>query len=53
MPVTVDDTEIFLQIFEGDDATKKVSDFCAEYMSDSADSCVRQLTPHVEKKLGA
>ena len=53
MPVTVDDTEIFLQIFEGDDATKKVSDFCAEYMSDSADSCVRQLTPHVEKKLAA
>ena len=53
MPVTVDDQEIFLQIFEGDDAVAKVASFCAEFMSDSADSCVRQLTPHVEKKLGA
>ena len=41
------------QIFEGDDAVAKVASFCAEFMSDSADSCVRQLTPHVEKKLGA
>lgn len=53
MPVTVDDKEVFLQIREGDDAAAKVTAFCDQHMSDSAESCVRQLTPHVEKKLRA
>ena len=49
--VTVDDQEIYLQIFEGDDHMAKIKGFCDQYMADSADSCVKQLTPHVEKKL--
>jgi len=53
MPVTVDEEEVFLQIREGDDAAAKVAAFCDQHMSDSAESCVRQLTPHVEKKLRA
>lgn len=53
MPVTVDDAEVHLEIFEGDDAVERVSAFCADNMADSVDSCVRQLTPHVERKLAA
>ena len=51
LPVTVDDQEIYLQIFEGDDHVQKIQLFCDQYMSDSASSCVSQLTPHVVKKL--
>ena len=53
MPVTVDDREIFLQIWEGDDSNVKIAAFCDEHMSDSAESCIKQLTPHVNKKLNA
>ena len=51
LPVTVDDQEIYLQVFEGDDHTQKIQEFCDQYMADSAASCVSQLTPHVLKKL--
>jgi len=51
LPVTVDDREIYLQVFEGEDHTQKIQAFCDQYMADSAASCVTQLTPHVEKKL--
>merc|ERR1719191_350691 len=51
LPVTVDDQEIYLQVFEGEDHMKKIEAFCMQYMADSSSSCVTQLTPHVEKKL--
>ena len=47
----MDDQEIYLQVFEGEDHMKKIEAFCAQYMADSSGSCVTQLTPHVEKKL--
>ena len=47
----VDDQEIYLQVFEGEDHMKKIEAFCMQYMADSSSSCVTQLTPHVEKKL--
>lgn len=53
MPVTVDDTEIHLEIFSGEDAIARISAFCAEHMADSQESCARQLTPHVERKLAS
>lgn len=51
IPVTVDDEEIHLELFDGDDAESAVADFCAQYMTDSLDSCISQLTPHVQRKL--
>lgn len=53
MPVTVDDTEIHLEIFSGEDAIARIGAFCAEHMADSQESCARQLTPHVERKLAS
>eukprot|EP00633_Aureoumbra_lagunensis_P001280 CAMPEP_0197285722 /NCGR_PEP_ID=MMETSP0890-20130614/1091_1 /TAXON_ID=44058 ORGANISM="Aureoumbra lagunensis, Strain CCMP1510" /NCGR_SAMPLE_ID=MMETSP0890 /ASSEMBLY_ACC=CAM_ASM_000533 /LENGTH=177 /DNA_ID=CAMNT_0042753517 /DNA_START=179 /DNA_END=712 /DNA_ORIENTATION=+ len=53
MPVTVDDNEIHLEIFSDQDADEQLLTFCSTYMTDSQDSCVRQLSPHVQRKLAA
>ena len=51
MPVTLDDKEVALKIYEGDDPEEVVATFCAEHMASAGDSCMRQLLPHVTKKL--
>ena len=51
MPVTLDEKEVALKIYEGDDPEEVVATFCAEHMASAGDSCMRQLLPHVTKKL--
>ena len=51
MPVTVDEEEIHLEIFDDADPEAQLDAFCGQHMSDSHESCVRQLTPHLQRKL--
>ena len=51
MSVTLDDKEVVLKIYVGDDVEEVVAAFCAEHMASAGDSCMRQLLPHVTKKL--
>mmetsp|Transcript_31225 Transcript_31225/g.105057 ORF Transcript_31225/g.105057 Transcript_31225/m.105057 type:complete len:230 (-) Transcript_31225:238-927(-) len=53
LPVTVDEEEVYLKIFEGQDATEEILAFCSDWMSDSVDGCIKQLTPHILKKIAA
>jgi len=51
MPVTVDDSEVHLEIYDDAEPAAQLDAFCGQYMSDSQESCVRQLTPHIQRKL--
>jgi hypothetical protein len=47
LPVMVDDREVLLQVFAGEDPMQKLVTFCGEYLSANAGDCVAQLTQHV------
>lgn len=53
MPVTVDDAEINLKVYSDEIPAERVAAFCKEHMPDAVDSCIRQLTLHVQRKLAA
>ena len=51
MPVTLDDEEVHLEIFDDADPAAQLDAFCGTHMADSIDTCVKQLTPHIQRKL--
>ena len=51
LPVTVDEADINLLIYEGQEAMAAVDAFCKEHMAAAGSACVDQLLPHVQRKL--
>jgi len=51
LPVTVDESDINLVIYEGQQAAEAVDDFCKKHMASAGVACMDQLLPHVERKL--
>ena len=51
LPVTVDESDINLVIYEGQKAAEAVEDFCKKHMAEAGSACMDQLLPHVERKL--
>lgn len=46
-PITLDDTTVNLNIYEGQSAEEAVAEFCHVHMNDDVAGCIRQLLPIV------
>ena len=53
LPVTVDEEDIDLVLYEGQKPEDAVSEFCAKHMPSAGEACNDQLLPHVQRKLAA
>lgn len=51
LPVTVDESDINLVIYEGQEAAEAVNTFCDKHMASAGTACMDQLLPHVTRKL--
>lgn len=51
LPVTVDESDINLVIYENQKAEDAVTAFCNKHMASAGSACMDQLLPHVERKL--
>jgi hypothetical protein len=51
LPVTVDESDINLVIYEGQQPAEAVDAFCKKHMASAGTACMDQLLPHVEKKI--
>lgn len=51
VPITLDEEELILSVFEGQTAEDSVVSFCRENVADDVASCIRQLLPTVLERL--
>jgi hypothetical protein len=51
IPITLDDTEVHLEIYEGENAEDVVLKFCQENVADAVSDCIREILPSVLERL--